>query len=350
MNTYQTEPNLTPAAHSTQQVQRKMAKVKTTAFVVVLFHFALDVYGLSSDETCRQRLDNLEKLLANLNEKLENHQAEKTKDDTMFRVIQDENSYLKRRMKFLEEIVHTSSRRTEKLEARIADLESSNWFLKSRLTANTNFRFNKKYSSSLLKNLKTDDLRKENTTTGPSTTHSNEEKLQLQTASVKRKISQSEKIPRASKEKRLLTGIQPTSTPFPDGAAFSAYVSHYETDISKEFTIHFDTVLTNIGNYYNKHSGTFTAPQHGVYVFTWNLYCNTGGYIHSQLVVNSNVVGAMFTSAQGASNIRSPTGIVVVEVNQGDVIFVRTHPTNAHIGNLYSHPDWRSSFNGWKLY
>lgn len=180
----------------------------------------------------------------------------------------------------------TSSRRTEKLEARIADLQSLNWFRRT-----------------------------------------------VQVLCHK-----------------CISGIQSTSTPFPDGAAFSAYVSVHETDISKDFTIHFDTIVTNIGSHYNKHTGAFTTPQHGVYVFTWNLYCNTGGYIQSQLVVNSNVVGAMLTSAQGSSNIRSHTGIVVVEVNQGDVVFVRTHPTHIHIGNLYSDIDWRSSFNGWKLY
>lgn len=70
----------------------------------------------------------------------------------------------------------------------------------------------------------------------------------------------------------------------------------------------------------------------------------------SQIVVNSSVVGAMFSSGEGASNIRSSTGIVVVEVNQGDIVFVRIHPTGNHSGNLNSHPDWRSSFNGWKLY
>ena len=123
-----------------------------------------------------------------------------------------------------------------------------------------------------------------------------------------------------------------------------------ETEISTDFTIHFDTIVTNIGNHYNKHTGAFTAPQHGVYVFTWNLYCNTGGHIYSQLVVNSNVVGAMLTDAEGASSVRSVTGTVVVEVNQGDVVFVRTHPTLGHSGNLRSYSAWRSSFNGWKLY
>lgn len=321
-----------------------MATLQTISIVVVLFHFVLDVYGLSSDETCRERLDNLEKLLANLNEKFENHQTDSTKDDAMFKVIHDENSYLKSRLKSLEEIVLTSSRRMEKLEARIADLESSNWFLKSRLrTANV---FDKKYLSTLLGNLKTDDSRRENTTTGSTTTHGNEMKIQRQTTMVKRKSSQLEKKRISSNEKRLLTGIQSTSTPFPDGAAFSAYVSVYSTDLSKDFTIHFDTLVTNIGNHYNKHTGAFTAPQHGVYVFTWNFYCS--GYIYSQLVVNSNVVGAMFT--EGATSVRSLMGIVVVEVNQGDVVFVRTHPTNGLSGILYSHPDLRSSFNGWKLY
>lgn len=328
-----------------------MATLKTIVVVVVLIHFVLDVHGLSSDDTCKERLDHLEKLLANLNEKFENHQTDNSKVDAMFKIIQDENSYLKSRLKSLEENNLTSNHRTEKLEAKIADLESSNWFLKSRLaTANTNYSFDKKYSSTLLGNLKTDDSQKENTTIGSSTAHGYEMKIQRQTAMIKRKLSQLENKPNALKEKRLPTGIRSTSTLSPDGAAFSAYLSGDVAEISKDFTIHFNTIITNIGNHYNKHTGAFTAPQHGVYVFTWNLYCNTGGHIYSQLVVNSNVVGAMLTDAEGASSVRSVTGTVVVEVNQGDVVFVRTHPTLGHVGNLRSDSAWRSSFNGWKLY
>lgn len=63
------KPNQTP--HSAKLVQRKMATLKIITLVVVLFHIVVNVYGLSSDETCRERLDNLERLLANLNEKLE---------------------------------------------------------------------------------------------------------------------------------------------------------------------------------------------------------------------------------------------------------------------------------------
>lgn len=199
------KPNQT--SHSAKLVQRKMATLKTITLVVVLFHIDVNVYGLSSDESCRERLDNHEILLAKLNEKLENHQADSTKDEAIFKVIQDENSYLKRRLKSLEEVVLTSTYRTEKLEARIADLESSNWFLKSRLTtANNNYSFDENYLSSLFWNLKASDSRKESTTTKTSTTHGNEMKTRLQTSMVKRKIRQLEKKPSVSQEKRLLTG------------------------------------------------------------------------------------------------------------------------------------------------
>ena len=136
-----------------------------------------------------------------------------------------------------------------------------------------------------------------------------------------------------------------------DGAAFSAYVSVAETIISEDHTINFDTTITNFGNHYNTFSGIFTASQHGVYVFTWNLYCGgNGGFIYSQLVVNSDVVGAMVTDARGTDYARTTTGVVVVEINNGDIVFVRIHPTNLHNFNLFSHTDFRSTFSGWKLY
>ena len=136
-----------------------------------------------------------------------------------------------------------------------------------------------------------------------------------------------------------------------DGAAFSAYVSVHSTTISKDHTIKFDTTVTNFGNHYNAFSGIFTASQHGVYVFTWNLYCGeNGGFIYSQLVVNSDVVGAIYTDAVGSDYVRTTTGVVVVEINNGDIVFVRVHPTRGSNFNLYSDPDWRSTFSGWKLY
>lgn len=147
--------------------------------------------------------------------------------------------------------------------------------------------------------------------------------------------------------KQFFSGIQSTPKPSTDIVAFSVYLSIKDIEISKGYTIKFDTIVTNIGSSYNRYTGVFTVPQDGVYVFTWNLYCGSdGGYFTSQLVVNSNVVGAMYTDAAGADY----TNVVVVEINVGDKIYVRIHPTLSFKKKLHSSPDYRSTFSGWKLY
>lgn len=140
-----------------------------------------------------------------------------------------------------------------------------------------------------------------------------------------------------------ITGTQPSPT---EHIAFSAYISVRQTNAGIDQTIKFDTIVTNIGNHYSNYSGIFSAPQHGVYVFTWTSHCLGGSYLLTKLVVNGRFVGSTDTDARGASGVRSTTGIVVVEVNQGDRVFVATHPTY----DLYSNPNWRPSFSGWKLF
>ncbi|XP_062579695.1 uncharacterized protein LOC134280404 [Saccostrea cucullata] len=134
------------------------------------------------------------------------------------------------------------------------------------------------------------------------------------------------------------------------GVAFHSYLSHNEVNPGSHQTIIFDNVITNIGGNYNQHSGDFICPEDGVYTFFWTLFCSRGGYVYSQIVVNSNSVGALFCSGQGADEIRATTGVVVVEINLGDVVYIRTHPTNGIAGIIYSHPTYRSSFSGWKLF
>ena len=127
-------------------------------------------------------------------------------------------------------------------------------------------------------------------------------------------------------------------------------MSHSETSVGFHQTFVFDNVVTNVGGNYNRHSGIFTSPSQGVYVFSWTLYCETGGYFYSEVVVNSNPVGALRCSAEGASNIRHVTGVVVVEVNQGDIVYIRTHPSNSNVGMVFSSSTFRSSFTGWRLF
>ena len=127
-------------------------------------------------------------------------------------------------------------------------------------------------------------------------------------------------------------------------------MSRTEDTIGHHQTFVFDHVVTNVGGNYNRHTGTFTSSGQGVYVFSRTLYCQSEGYFYSEVVVNSNAVGALHCNAQSVIDIRHITGVVVVEINQGDAVFIRTHPTRDVSGSLISSNVYRSSFTGWKLF
>ena len=62
---------------------------------------------------------------------------------------------------------------------------------------------------------------------------------------------------------------------------------HHQTFVSGD-------VVTNVGGNYNRHSRIFSSPSHGFYVFSWTLYCDAEGYFYSEVVVNSDPVGALY--------------------------------------------------------
>ncbi|XP_056002058.1 uncharacterized protein LOC130049047 [Ostrea edulis] len=132
--------------------------------------------------------------------------------------------------------------------------------------------------------------------------------------------------------------------------AFYSYLSHHETNPGHHQTIIFDHVVINVGGNYNHHSGIFNSPGNGVYTFSWTLYCTDGGYFTTELVVNSNPVGGAYCDAQGANYIRHTLGVVVVEINPGDIVYVRTSPTDNMAGYIFSNLSARTTFSGWKLF
>lgn len=132
--------------------------------------------------------------------------------------------------------------------------------------------------------------------------------------------------------------------------AFYAYMSHTEHNPGPHHTIIFDVPVTNLGNGYNHFSGIFSVPTSGVYVFSWTIADSQGGYVFSELVVNADVVGGILTETVSDNDRISTTGLIVKEVRQGDVVYVRTSPTGGIHGNIESLvPAQRTSFSGWKL-
>ena len=135
-----------------------------------------------------------------------------------------------------------------------------------------------------------------------------------------------------------------------ENVAFFAYMSQDLSSPSVAHILIFDMTPTDIGNHYNKYSGMFTAPRSGTYVFTWTIYCSVGGYVYEQLMVNAEVLDSSYCNADGAGWHRSISGTAVAQINQGDIVYVRTHPTSLNKGSILSSSSHRSSFAGWLLF
>uniref|UniRef100_A0A8W8JBI5 C1q domain-containing protein n=1 Tax=Magallana gigas TaxID=29159 RepID=A0A8W8JBI5_MAGGI len=148
-------------------------------------------------------------------------------------------------------------------------------------------------------------------------------------------------------KQRLLfpTTQQPVTTP--TIIAFYAYMATDTPSITIQHPLVFDVVKTNNGNGYHPSTGTFIAPETGIYVFTWTIR-ETGNCFHStQLMVNTSEIGIIYVHV-GSGGDLAGTGVVVTHVNAGDDVYVRTY-ANWNDCYIYSNKAGRSSFAGWKL-
>ncbi|XP_062602430.1 complement C1q tumor necrosis factor-related protein 3-like [Saccostrea cucullata] len=132
--------------------------------------------------------------------------------------------------------------------------------------------------------------------------------------------------------------------------AFYAYLSLNLGNPGYLRVLVFDRPETNEGNGYSFHSGIFTAPRTGLYVFTWTIRsCNGNGYFQTDLLVNGLVSGKLFTNGYNYSQqYGSSTGMVVIHVGQGNQVYIRTGPSIIS-GTICSDTNGYSSFAGWSI-
>lgn len=135
-----------------------------------------------------------------------------------------------------------------------------------------------------------------------------------------------------------------TATPT-DIVAFYAYLSNAEINPGQHHIIVYDHVMTNSGNGYSKHTGAFTAPKTGMYVFSWTTMVDPHSYFPIELIHNSVRAGIVFV--QGDTTYNGVTGLAVIQLEQGDVVMVRSEPGYTPNGNIYSDNNTKTSFSGW---
>lgn len=130
--------------------------------------------------------------------------------------------------------------------------------------------------------------------------------------------------------------------------AFYAYSSHAFSRPSDNFVLNFNTIITNAGNGYHPHSGTFIAPRSGYYVFTWSFRIQHDAHISTELVVNGTPQGSVYYDATEKVG-GNTSGTVVVQVNQGDEVFIRITNDYYNLGDILSDNAGRTYFCGWLL-
>ena len=129
--------------------------------------------------------------------------------------------------------------------------------------------------------------------------------------------------------------------------SFYAYMSSAMNHVGRHHTLIFNVIVSNQGQGLSRTTGVFRAPQSGFFVFTWTIRLISFSIHCVQLVVNGQPVGALVTQSGSGEN-ESDSTTVVVHVNEGEEVFLRTF-SQFNKGPIYSDGYGYSSFAGWKL-
>lgn len=116
------------------------------------------------------------------------------------------------------------------------------------------------------------------------------------------------------------------------GISFSVYLDH-DVDFGAHQTIKFNQIITNEGDGYNQHSGVFTCPEAGVYLFSFFIGQRGEAVpkgIAAELMVNSvNILDAIVDSHSPGQDITGGN-TAVIRLNQGDTVWIDSLGNNGH--------------------
>ncbi|XP_071943985.1 complement C1q-like protein 2 [Antedon mediterranea] len=113
----------------------------------------------------------------------------------------------------------------------------------------------------------------------------------------------------------------------------------------------YDTVITNVGNHYNRGTGKFVCAISGVYVFQASSMKYSGtGQIATRIVKNGSTQVSLWVTASPGYN--SASTMVVLDLVSGDEVWTEPHPpvSNSKYNYYHSNSQKYCSFSGFLLY
>ncbi|VDI30123.1 Hypothetical predicted protein [Mytilus galloprovincialis] len=108
----------------------------------------------------------------------------------------------------------------------------------------------------------------------------------------------------------------------------------------------FDVAKTNQGNGYNSHTGVFSCPKTGIYVFVWVVRLYSARH-STELMINNSVYGSLYL--RNGHTDGTVSGTVVAHASKGDSVYVRIHSTHEGSGYINSNTYGKTTFSGWLL-
>lgn len=134
--------------------------------------------------------------------------------------------------------------------------------------------------------------------------------------------------------------------------AFQAILTTQYATVYLHDAIVFNEVITDIGTAYNKHTGIFTTPFAGIYVFHTNIVSERGYYIEASIQVNDKATVSaisdhrVFSNRHYFDNWDQGSAAAVLALKKGDKVCVSVQwPQGSHD----VHGVGKSSFSGYLL-
>ncbi|KAK3590480.1 hypothetical protein CHS0354_015647 [Potamilus streckersoni] len=116
--------------------------------------------------------------------------------------------------------------------------------------------------------------------------------------------------------------------------AFTAYLDHPVTDLTSGMVIKFSGTLINDGNGYDIHTGIFTVPVDGTYLFTFSIVRINANQLVAKLVVDGvGIVDAIADPAVGAHEHQG-TNAAIIRVRKGQTVSIKA--VHMESGTLFS--------------
>jgi hypothetical protein len=134
--------------------------------------------------------------------------------------------------------------------------------------------------------------------------------------------------------------------------SFTAQMTQWAVNVGASSSpLVFDQVVTSIGGGYNPHTGVFTAPVTGLYVFYAQLMNHeTHGWMHYGIYKASTPLCLNDLDAGSGTSLRAwdkSSCLATTHLQQGDTVFV--HRVNGDANDQVISGGWSASFTGFLL-